>query len=91
MTLVEDADVVLRELNYPGWEVWVDGAPSTPKSNELSMRTVRVSAGEHMIKWVFSSQSFQIGLVLSGSVLVLLFAMIVWPNSRKKNNSPSSE
>ena len=91
VNLVEDADVVLRELNYPGWEVWVDGTPSTPKPSELSMRAVSVSAGEHTIKWVFSSQSFQIGLVLSGSVLVLLFAMIVWPNSRKKNNSPSPE
>lgn len=77
VTLSESATVVLKELMYPGWQVLVDGMPTTAASNNLSMRAVDVPAGRHNIRWVFQSNSFRIGAAIS-LVCLLLLQVVIW-------------
>lgn len=62
--LRENADVELRELMYPGWEVTIDGDPVFPNAATM-MRTVSVPKGKHSLAWSFRPASFRVGLWIS--------------------------
>jgi hypothetical protein len=73
MNCDEAAIVVLCDLMYPGWIVFVDGRRADPMDDNV-FRAVRVDAGAHDIQWRYRPLSLTIGLVVSicalgGSVL----------------------
>jgi Bacterial membrane protein YfhO len=73
MNCDEAAIVVLCDLMYPGWIVFVDGHRADPIDDNV-FRAVRVDAGAHDIRWRYRPLSLTIGLVVSicalgGSVL----------------------
>lgn len=43
--------VVLNEVNYPGWQVLVDGKPATNLRANYLLRAVAVSSGTHRVEW----------------------------------------
>jgi len=76
VTLSEDADVVLRDLMFPGWHVSVNGEHRNPDENVF--RTVKVPVGEHRVVWEYRPASFRNGLWVSlltaaGLVVVVAF------------------
>ncbi len=64
------ATVVARELQYPGWQVEIDGHPATPSSRGM-FREVNVPAGSHQVMWSYRPFSVKLGLVIT--VLTALF------------------
>ncbi len=63
--------VVLSEVWYPGWNVWVDEAPAEVERAGL-FRAVTVSAGTHEIVFAFRPLVFYLGAALSGVGLIVV-------------------
>ena len=59
--------VVLNELQYPGWEVEVDGKPGVPLRVNYLLRGVEVEAGTHQVVWTLRPQGW-------GGLLAAFFA-----------------
>ncbi|MEX1229513.1 MAG: YfhO family protein [Planctomycetaceae bacterium] len=57
--------LILTELDYPGWQVTIDGAPAEKTVIDGMFRGVTVPAGEHDIVWTFRSHSFRWGLLIT--------------------------
>ncbi len=51
---IQPGRIVLTDLIYPGWEVYIDGRLAESVSVEGMYRGVDVSAGEHVIEWRFT-------------------------------------
>jgi hypothetical protein len=57
--------LVLTEVLYPGWRVWVDGRPATPVYTDYVLRGVWIEAGTHTVTWKYEPVSYRAGLFLS--------------------------
>jgi hypothetical protein len=59
----ENKNLILIQNNYPGWNAYIDGK----KTNLLKdgLLTVRTIKGNHKYEFIFSSQSFYFGTLIS--------------------------
>jgi hypothetical protein len=57
--------LVLSEINYPGWRVWIDGQPAEVLTSHDILRSVDILAGSHKIEFVFHPLSVYCGLLIS--------------------------
>ncbi len=46
--------VVLSEIDYPGWQVWVDGKPGLIEKYAGVLRSVKLGAGTHRVRFRIS-------------------------------------
>jgi hypothetical protein len=67
----QGGQLVLTELSYPGWEVFVDGELVPGEVVHGMYRGVHVPAGSHTVEWRFQSRSFFWGCVIS--ILAMTF------------------
>jgi hypothetical protein len=72
VTLESSGLVILCDVDYPGWQLTIDGEPAPIYRVNVSMRGALVSAGPHRLVYSFASRSFQVGLVAS------ILGMIAW-------------
>ena len=70
--------LTLRDLDWPGWIVSVNGESAESGTNDLGMRTVQLPAGRHVVRWSFEPQSFVIGVWVSVAALILTFFLLIW-------------
>jgi ABC-type proline/glycine betaine transport system permease subunit len=56
--------LVLAEIDYPGWRVWVDGAAGRIEPAEGLLRSVQIGPGDHRVVFVFYPTMVYLGLVL---------------------------
>jgi hypothetical protein len=77
--------VALRLLNYPAWQVTVNGVPVRPeRADDVDQMLVPVSAGQSEIRVRFvRTPDRTVGLVFSLISLVAGLAMLRWPRSRE--------
>ncbi|MEW5872610.1 MAG: hypothetical protein AB1894_25340 [Chloroflexota bacterium] len=66
--------LVLSEVFYPGWQVWVDGAPSPVEPVGKLLRGVWLPAGQHQVLFRLRPASLCWGLLACASALILLVA-----------------
>ncbi len=81
------SQMVLSETYYPaGWKAYVDGKETKIYKTNYAFRSIFLNPGEHRIKFVFSPNTFKIGLILSISSFLLLIAGVFlgWQIERKK-------
>ncbi len=64
--------LVLSEMNYPGWQVFVDGTAAEGKTAEGVFRSVFLTGGTHTVQWVYRPMWVYAGGVIT--VLSLLSA-----------------
>jgi hypothetical protein len=57
--------LMMSEINYPGWQVYVDGKRKKIFTGNYLFRTVPLNAGHHDIHFTFNPLSFKIGAVIS--------------------------
>ena len=57
--------VVLADIDYPGWELTIDGVPAPIYPVNRAMRGAAVREGPHHLVYTYSPRSFRIGLVVS--------------------------
>ncbi len=62
--------VVLGDVNYPGWNVEVDGRPVQLYTADYVLRTVPLSAGTHRVHFYFRPVSVMIGGAISAFALL---------------------
>ena len=64
--------VVLSEVEYPGWEVRVDGRRAELERFEDTFMAVDVPAGKHEVEWRYKPLSFRLGATVSVFALISL-------------------
>lgn len=69
-----DGFLVLSEIFYPGWKVYIDGKKGEILRANGIFRAVYVKRGQHLVQFTFSPFSFKLGLWIS--TLTLLIASI---------------
>jgi len=60
----QPAVIVLTELMYPGWKVFVDDHPSSAVPGSV-FRAVQVDQGRHTVRWVYRPLSQLVGALIS--------------------------
>ena len=71
--LSSESSLLLRDLDYPGWQVEIDGQPSDSLA-VAEFRSVRVPQGRHTVRWIYRSISFRRGLAIT---VLTLFTLAV--------------
>jgi hypothetical protein len=64
-TLASPGLVVLSDVDYPGWELTIDGRPAPIYRVNLAMRGAAVEAGTHRLVYSYRPRSFRVGCVVS--------------------------
>jgi len=76
--------LVLSEIYYRGWEVWVDGQRASVDRVNFTLRGVELPPGNHRVEFVFRAHSFRNGAGWSAFGLLLLVAGAVISFRRRK-------
>jgi hypothetical protein len=81
--------LVLSEIAYPGWQVWVDGAPQPLETFDDLLRAVRLPSGDHRVLFAFRPTSLFLGLAgFTFTALILIAAAwFSWRHSQAKQAS----
>ena len=81
--------LVMSEINYPGWQVFVDGTKKNIFTGNYLFRVVPLNPGRHDVHFIFSPLSFKIGAMISIvsliGIIVLLF--LTWQVASKKEGN----
>src|SRR5205085_1919721 len=64
-TNAHEAWLVLSDNDYPGWRATIDGNATDIFQANGTMRAVKVSAGRHMVSFVFLPLVFRASLIVS--------------------------
>jgi hypothetical protein len=76
--------LVMSEINYPGWQAYVNGKMTPVLTGNYLFRTVPLEPGRHHIRFVFSPFSFKAGSVLSlVSVVLIIMGLILFGRKRQ--------
>jgi len=70
--------VVLCDIMYPGWRVYVDGSPDELFKADGIFRGVWVPAGEHQVLFRFEPAGLRRGWIMLGCGLFILVAAAGW-------------
>ena len=76
--------LVLSDLYYPGWQVYVDGQPQPLRATNLAMRGAYLDSGARDVVFAYEPFWFKVGLTLSGGVvLAITIALVISYRARK--------
>lgn len=83
--------LLVSDMPYPGWNVYVDGSLNPLYTANLIMRAVYLPAGKHTVEFVYEPFSFKVGLLISAgtAILVVLALTLNWKFIRK-NHAPAN-
>ena len=70
-----DGFLVLSEIFYPGWKVYIDGKRGKILRANGIFRAVYIEKGQHLVQFTFLPFSFELGLYIS--MLTLLIGLII--------------
>jgi hypothetical protein len=79
--------LVLSEIAYPGWKVWVDGSPAQEQVVAGLLRGVSLGNGLHNVVFVFQPMSVMVSLLMAG-VGGLILILLVWLSKRTPVAAP---
>ena len=70
--------LVFTETYYPGWFARVDGREAAIYRGDYVFKTLPLGQGEHLVEFIYRSQSFQNGLIiLSVTCFVVLLLLVI--------------
>jgi hypothetical protein len=82
--VTSEAELILTDLEYPGWVVEIDGKPGTAKLADGMFRGVDVPAGQHTVVWNYQPRGLRIGTWISAITLIGLLALFVVIRRRER-------
>ena len=56
--------LILSEIDYPGWQVWVDGEVSQIHTYENVLRSIPLNPGKHEVVFVYQPTSLFVGMLI---------------------------
>ena len=76
----DEAPLVISNVFYPGWQVYIDGQKDEIKRINYMFQSVLIPRGEHEAEFKFRPQSFYNGLYLSivGIIITIFFSLYLW-------------
>ncbi|MCM1174352.1 MAG: YfhO family protein [Blautia sp.] len=78
----ENGLLILSDLYYPGWKVYVDGVEDKVIRTDDILRGVYLTAGEHDVRFVYKPGSLKYGIAISiGSIVIFILVLVI---KRKK-------
>jgi hypothetical protein len=77
--------LVVSDVNYPGWQAYVDGNPRAIKTVAGILRGVDLPPGLHHVEMAFHPQLFNIGAFISLGVVLLV--VIAWGIPRRRKHA----
>ncbi|MCO5252357.1 MAG: YfhO family protein [Candidatus Kapabacteria bacterium] len=81
-----DFILVLSEIWYPAWKVFVDGMPAKLHRANYSLRAVEIPKGASKIEFRFASPSFAIGQWITLIALIIAIPLLFFKFSGKNKN-----
>jgi uncharacterized membrane protein YfhO len=81
----EEAYLVLSEVFYPGWKVYVNGKEEEVLRANYAFRAVHLKPGQKEVCFVFDPLSWKAGLILSSSTVIGLIALGLLSLRRRRN------
>ncbi len=79
-----DSILVLSDNYYPGWKAAIDGLPVEIMKANVTMRAVRVPAGEHVILFEFAPTLLKVSIYTSLAALMIVAGALVLIEIRKR-------
>ena len=67
--------LVLSEVNYPGWKVYIDNKQAEMRDKNALLRIVKIPDGEHKVEFIFTPDYLYICIIIS--VITLIFSLIM--------------
>jgi hypothetical protein len=79
--------LVLSEINYPGWEVNIDGKITEMQSNTGILRGVILNEGEHNVLFIYRPVMLYLGMGCAATLwgLIILYTFSVFKKAGTKN------
>jgi hypothetical protein len=78
----QSADLILTELDYPGWTATLDGAPVVTHAVDHMYRGIEIAEGTHVAIWSYEPHSVRLGAIVSG-MTAGLFGLGLWWTRRR--------
>jgi len=78
--------LVISEIAYPGWRVYVDGKESDIRVTDQILRSVKINAGTHEVIFSYRPMSIYIGLVLFTIGVVVVSRKRQYPLSQENES-----
>ena len=78
----------IADAMYPGWEAYLDGAPTQLYPAQVLGKAVFVPGGTHELKLAFRPTSFKIGLYITAFSLLVLLSTFALTRSGKQQAEP---
>jgi hypothetical protein len=86
---LQDAVLVFSDSYYPGWKAFIDGAETKIYRANVTQRSVVVSKGNHIVKFVFEPRTVQVGFWITASSIII-FGFLFFQINRKRKNEKSA-
>lgn len=84
-TMETDGFLILSDLYYPGWKVYVDGIKKDVIRTNDILRGVYLTEGEHDVKFIYKPGPLKYGIAIStGSIVIFILILVI---KRKKENN----
>jgi uncharacterized membrane protein YfhO len=79
--------LVLSDNYYPGWQAFIDGAPTEIFRANCTMRAVAVPSGRHLVSFVFMPATLKASASVSFAAAMLTLIFLVLPFGKRTRNS----
>lgn len=79
-----DGYLFLSDAYYPSWKVSVDGKLDKIYKANIAFRAVYLKKGKHIVRFVYDSFSFKLGMVISLATLLFLIILISFLSIKSK-------
>lgn len=82
-----DGLLVVSDLFYPGWKVYVDGEKADIVRTDDILRGVYVKEGSHSVTLVYEPDAVKVGLVVSFAGVMLLIIFMITRRKKEYNKN----
>ena len=76
--------LVVSEIYYPGWKVYVSGRERPAVKADLALRAIELGVGRHRVELRYEPRSFWYGLGISATSAIAVVCAIVGVRQRQR-------
>lgn len=80
-----DGFLVLSDIYYPGWKVFIDGRKEKIYKTNYILRSVYLKKGRHRVEFIYDPASFRMGYIITFSTLLLIISVLIYCKVNKES------